>query len=45
MQQLMATYFWLQPIIAAVGILIIIITMTPAVKRYYIIDNNEINNF
>ena len=37
MQQLMAPYFWLQPIIAAIGVLIIIITMTPAVIRYYTI--------
>jgi hypothetical protein len=35
MQQLMAVYFWLQPIIATIGILIIIITMMPAVMRYY----------
>ena len=37
MQQLMTAYFWLQPIIAAIGILIIIITMTLAVIKYYTI--------
>jgi hypothetical protein len=34
-QQLMAIYFWLQPLIAAIGLLIIIITMMPSVVRYY----------
>jgi hypothetical protein len=35
LQQLMAVYFWLQPLIAAIGLLIIIITMMPGVMRYY----------
>ena len=37
MQQWMTTYFWLQPAIAAIGLLIIIITMMPGVMRYYTI--------
>ncbi|MBK5270319.1 MAG: hypothetical protein JJE22_04820 [Bacteroidia bacterium] len=37
LQQAMATYFWLQPLIAATGLLIVIITMMPAVKRHYTI--------
>lgn len=34
-QQAIASYFWLQPLIAAIGLLIIIITLMPAVIRYY----------
>jgi hypothetical protein len=38
MQQFMMAYFWLQPIVAAIGLLIIIITMMPAVIKYYTIE-------
>jgi hypothetical protein len=34
-QLLMTRYFWLQPVIIAVGLLIIIFTMMPAVINYY----------
>jgi hypothetical protein len=37
-QQLMTAYFWLQPLIAAIGLLIIIITMMPGVIKYYTIS-------
>lgn len=35
MQQLLAAYFILQPIIAAIGLLIIIFTLLPRVQRFY----------
>ncbi|MFN8252026.1 MAG: hypothetical protein U0V75_09110 [Ferruginibacter sp.] len=34
-QQLLTRYFWLQPAVAATGLLIIIVTMLPSVIRYY----------
>lgn len=39
LQQAMRTYFPLQPLIAAIGLLIIIITLTPAVIKYYSLNN------
>ena len=39
MQQSMVIYFWLQPVIAAIGLLIVTITMLPEVMRYYRKDN------
>jgi len=36
-QQSIAPYFWLQPLIAAIGLSIIIVTLMPAVIKYYII--------
>jgi hypothetical protein len=38
LQQLMTAYFWLQPLIAAIALLIIIITMMPAVIKYYTVS-------
>lgn len=38
-QQFMTRYFWLQPCIAAVGLLIIIFTMIPGVMKYYLNEN------
>jgi hypothetical protein len=35
LQQVMVTYYWLQPLIAIVGLLIIVLTLMPAVIRYY----------
>ncbi|MES1221618.1 MAG: hypothetical protein ABUT20_39325, partial [Bacteroidota bacterium] len=37
LQQAMTTFFWLQPLIAGIGLVIIIITMMPSVIRYYTI--------
>ncbi len=34
-QQMMTAYFWLQPVIAIMGLLIIILTMLPEVMKYY----------
>ncbi len=34
-QQLITDYFILQPIIAALGLLIVIVTLTPRVQKYY----------
>jgi hypothetical protein len=39
-QQFMTAYFWLQPCIATVGLLIIICTMLPAVMNYYQNEKN-----
>lgn len=34
-QQLITRYFWLQPVVAATGLLIIIVTMLPQVIKHY----------
>jgi hypothetical protein len=39
LQQAMMTYFFLQPLIAAMGVLIIIVTLMPAVMKYYDVDD------
>jgi len=36
LQQAMTAFFWLQPLIAGIGLLIIIITMMPSVIRHYL---------
>jgi hypothetical protein len=35
-QQVMVTYFWLQPLVAVAGLLIIVLTLMPVVMRYYL---------
>jgi len=39
-QQLITDYFILQPIIAGLGLIIVIMALTPAVQKYYIINTN-----
>jgi hypothetical protein len=34
-QQLMASYFWIQPIMISTGLLIIVLTLTPAVMKKF----------
>jgi hypothetical protein len=41
-QQLITGYFFLQPVIAAVGMLIIIISLLPRVQKYFTTETNLI---
>lgn len=40
-QQMMTQYFWIQPLIAGIGLLIIIFTMMPGLMRYFEIPSEN----